>query len=187
MNDHIISSRRIFRGWMNFDLVTAKLAGEVVERAFVEHPSGAVVLAFDPSRRVAFVVQQTRLAVLREDKAPLWEPAGGGTEGEDPEDTARREALEEVGLNLRHLELIGRAWITPSSSTERVSFYLAEYGADDREDEGGGADGENEDLHIAEVPLTDLWASVERGEFVDMKLMMLLQALKLRRPELFGS
>jgi hypothetical protein len=77
--------------------------------------------------------------------------------------------------------------MTPSSSTERVDLFLGEYRAGSKVAEGGGAQGELEDLDIREEPLARLWSALEAGALTDAKLFMLLQALRLRRPELFGA
>ena len=38
---------------------------------------------------------------------------------------------------------------------------------------------------MIEARLSDLWADLEAGRLADMKLALLLQALRLRRPALF--
>jgi hypothetical protein len=62
---------------------------------------------------------------------------------------------------------------------------LAEYRAEDRIGAGGGAADEIETIDAREEPLADLWDEAVSGRVGDAKLFMLLQALRLRRPELF--
>jgi len=38
---------------------------------------------------------------------------------------------------------------------------------------------------VVEVPLAELWATVEAGEILDLKTLALILALRARRPELF--
>lgn len=183
--DEIHDSNVLFEGWLKVLLVRAKLSGEETNRIIIEHPSGSTVLAYDTDRRVAFTVRQTRLPVLHLMAQTLVEAVAGVAEDESAEDTARRECLEEVGVNLRHLEEVGYVWMTPSTTTERVHLFLGEYGLADRVSSGGGAEGEMEHLEIGEVQLSELWESAERGVLTDGKLFMLLQALRIKRPDLF--
>lgn len=52
--------------------------------------------------------------------------------------------------------------------------------------EGGGADGEFEQITVHEVELDDLRAMVLAGALIDAKTLVLAQALLLRRPGLWG-
>jgi len=185
MADSILSSRRLFTGWLNLLLLRVHLGGREEDRPVIEHPSGSAVLVYDPARRVALTVRQTRTPVLMLDHPCLAEPVAGVAEDESAADTARREAEEEVGVRLREVEKVGLAWMTPSSSTECVHLFLAEYAQGDRVSEGGGAPDENEQLDVREEALSALWAEVESGATTDAKLLLLLQALRIRRPDLF--
>ncbi|MGA3064725.1 MAG: NUDIX hydrolase [Methylocystis sp.] len=98
---------------------------------------------------------------------------------------ARREALEEAGLQLRSLERIATVWTMPGISTERMTLYLAAYGLEDRIAEGGGVSAEHENISVVEIGLGDLAKLMDAGELVDMKTLALTQALKMRYPELF--
>ncbi|MBW8784720.1 MAG: NUDIX hydrolase [Novosphingobium sp.] len=184
-DDRITATETLHRGWMNVLRVQAHLGGEDVSRILVEHPSGAAVLAYDPERKVAMTVRQTRLPLLHSGQSPLDEAVVGVTEDEPPEQTAIRECREETGIRLHEVELVGHVWMTTSSTTERVHLFLGRYTSADRLGPGGGADGEIEELELAERPLSDLWACAASGALMDSKLFMLLQALRIRRPELF--
>lgn len=185
--DQVIRVVQLYEGWMNFLVAHVHLSGQEVERPMVEHPSGSTVLAYDPERRVAFTVRQTRVPLLRIGMAPLAEAVAGVTEDETPAETALRECEEEIGVRLRKLEPVAHVWITPSTTTEKVHLFLGEYRRDDRLAEGGGAHDEVEDLDVREEPLSGLWSSAELGEIMDAKLFMLLQALRIRQPDLFGA
>jgi nudix-type nucleoside diphosphatase (YffH/AdpP family) len=117
----------------------------------------------------------------------LLEAPAGILDEDDPGDCARREAHEEVGLNLRALEPLGAAWPCPGMSTERIHLFLAPYGQDDRIGAGGGLAEEHEDIEVVEMPLSKLWAMVEQGEVLDLKTLFLVQALRIRRPDLFDA
>ena len=186
MADEILSERTIHKGWLNLKMATVRLKeGEIVEREIVEHPSGAAVLAYDPERRVAMLISECRPPVLREGFEQIMEVIAGALDGDDPEVCARREALEEGGLRLRVLERVAETWATPATSTERVTSFLAAYSRADRVSAGGGLDEEAEHLRVREVALAELCRQADAGEILDAKTLLLVQALRLRKPTLF--
>jgi nudix-type nucleoside diphosphatase (YffH/AdpP family) len=185
MNDAILDTRRLFQGWMDLLMLRIRLNGKEEERPLLAHPSGSAVLAYDPDRRVAMTVLQTRAALLHCGAPAVTEVVAGVAERDDFAQAALREAEEEVGLRLQRLDPVGAVWMNPSSSTERVHLFLAEYTPADRVSEGGGLEEENERLKVREMPLDALWQSLNAGHLVDAKTLLLVQALRLRRPELF--
>lgn len=91
-------------------------------------------------------------------------------EDESAAKTARRECREEIGVELPSIELVGRVWMTPSTTTERVHLFLGDYRASDKVTKGGVAEGELENLDVREEARSDLWAALERGEITDATL-----------------
>ena len=168
-------------------MLTLRLNGVEQDRPLVDHPSGSAVLPYDPARGVALTVAQTRGAVLFAGAQPLIEVIAGVAEDDDFAVTAQREAKEEAGVRLTDLQRVAAVWMEPSTSTERVHLYLSQYRAGDRTDEGGGLPEENERLAVLERPLTELWDEVTSAEYADAKTLLLLQALRLRHPELFAK
>jgi 8-oxo-dGTP pyrophosphatase MutT (NUDIX family) len=98
---------------------------------------------------------------------------------------ARREAMEETGVALGPLEPVGGYWSSPGISTERMWLFLAPYAAADRRGAGGGIAEEHEGIEVLEVGLDELGRRLDEGRIDDMKTLALVQALKLRRPDLF--
>jgi nudix-type nucleoside diphosphatase (YffH/AdpP family) len=179
---------RAYQGYSAIDLVTVRLADGSELRREVEHHGYAVsVLPYDPEHKVAMLVRQFRAPVkLVTGADDLLEPPAGMIDGADSaEETVRREAIEEVGLKLGALEFVAAAWPSPGVSTETMSMYLAEYTAKDRIASGGGLDNEQENITVLETRLADLADLGKDGAVVDMKLLVLIQALKLKRPDLF--
>lgn len=185
MTDELIGTRLVREGWFNVVTVRARIGGEEIERDMIEHPSGAAVLPYDAERGVALMIMQTRPPVLACGEGPMIEVVAGALDGDEPGDCARREAMEEGGVRLTRLEHVAQVWPTPASSTERVDYFLAAYTRPDRIGEGGGLDEEQEHLRVCEVPLEDLWRRAAAGELRDAKTLTLVQALRLRHPELF--
>ena len=98
-----------------------------------------------------------------------------------------REAVEETGLGLSNLEPVATAWPSPGVSAERSSLFLAAYGASDRVAAGGGLASEHEAISVVELPLARLAEMADDGRLADLKTLTLVLALRLRRPELFGT
>ena len=177
-----------YAGWLSLSLVSIRMAdGRVMRREVVEHGKATAVLAYDPERRMAMLVRQLRVPVYMTagDDTLLEAIAGMLDDGTDAPTTARREAMEEAGLRLGELELVAHAWPSPGMLTERLSLFLAPYGASDRVGAGGGLAEEHEEIEVVEMPLGELAAMVDRGEIYDMKTLILVQTLRLRKPELF--
>ena len=124
--------------------------------------------------------------MFAEEATYLHECPAGRLDAEDAEEEVRREALEEVGVRLTDLEFVVDGWSMASVSTERIKLYLAAYGATERVSEGGGLEEENEAIQVIEMPLAELAGRARDGRLTDMKTMLLVLALKDRRPELFG-
>lgn len=177
----------LYQGWTTLYLATIRTAdGQEIKREIEDHGAAVGALPYDPDRRVALLIRQMRVPALHEaGESDLLEcPAGLLDEG-TPEDNMLRELCEEVGLNIRRLEAVTVAWTTPGLSTERIHLFLPPYAPEDRSGAGGGLASEHEDITAEEVPLVDLAAMADDGRLADMKTLLLVQTLRLRRPELF--
>src|ERR1051326_7917981 len=141
MSVEILDKKTVHDGWAKYSVLTVRLpGGETANRELEEQGPAVAVLPYDAARRTAILVRQFRAPVLAAVGEPsMMEAIAGLTDGEAPEDAARREALEETGLRLGALEKVGCLWTMPGLSTERMHLYLAPYGSGDRVGEGGGA------------------------------------------------
>lgn len=186
--ERIVRLEPLYSGYSKlFQATLRQDDGREVVQQIEDHGRAAAVLAYDPDRRVALVVKVARPAVVHAGETRrMLEPVAGMIEDEESaEQTARREALEEAGVSLSSLEPVGRVFSSPGVSTETLALFLAPFSAGDRRGAGGGAPGENEQVAAFELTLAELWRQVEAGEVADLKLLTLLQALRLRRPEVF--
>jgi nudix-type nucleoside diphosphatase (YffH/AdpP family) len=170
--------------------VTVRLAdGTVLHREIEDHGRAVGVLPIDPARKVATLVEQLRppMLVARGISTSCEIPAGLQEEDETPEACARREVIEECGLQIQDLQLVTTAWTMPGVSTEQISLFLGMYGETDRVSNGGGLDHEHENITVVEYPLATLAEMADAGTLTDMKTFLLVQTLRLRRPDLFSS
>lgn len=177
----------LHEGWSTFSVARFRLpGGAVVSREIEDHGRAVCVLPYDPERRVALLVSQFRPPTfVAFGETALLEVPAGLLDEDDPQEGARREALEEVGVSLRALEPVVSGWTMPGISTERMDMFLGAYGASDRVADGGGVADEHENITVLEVPLAELARLSATGGLTDVKTMLLALALQLRHPELF--
>ncbi len=178
----------VYQGWSTLMVATlAAPGGQPFRREIEHHGRAACVLPYDPERRCALLVNLPRAPVIWAGGPPeLLEAPAGLVENEDPEETAVREALEEVGVRLGRLEAVGSPYTCPGVSSERIDLFLAQYTAADRVAEGGGAEGEDEHITVEEAPLALVWSWVEQRRIEDLKTLAVVLALRVRRPDLFA-
>jgi nudix-type nucleoside diphosphatase (YffH/AdpP family) len=188
MTPTIVQQTVIHQGWGRYLLLQVDLGdGEQVQYQMDDHGSAACVLPYDAERRMATLVRLCRTGPLFKGEPPylIEAPAGIIDAGETGAAAARREAMEETGLRLDGLEPVARAWASPAISTERIDLFLAPVTAADRIARGGGLAAEHERIEVLDMPLAELWRRAEAGEIHDLKTLVLVYALRARRPELF--
>ncbi len=152
---------------------------ETLLREVHDHGHGAAVLPYDRARGTVLLARQFRLpAYLSGGDGMLIEACAGLLDGGDPEACARREAEEELGYRVGNLRQVASTFMSPGAITERLTMFLADYGASSRIGAGGGHIHEGEDIEVLEMPLADAWRMVLDGRIADAKTVMLLQFLK---------
>jgi nudix-type nucleoside diphosphatase (YffH/AdpP family) len=116
--------------------------------------------------------------MLAETAAGLLDPRDDG----DPAAAIRREAAEELGVEVGELEHVFDVWMSPGSVTERLHFYAAPYTPADRTGAGGGLPEDGEDIEVLELPFDEALEQIHTGGIADAKTIMLLQWAALRGP-----
>jgi 8-oxo-dGTP pyrophosphatase MutT (NUDIX family) len=119
-----VSEEELLRAWL-FRVDRLHLldpAGEAFDRIVVRHPGAVTVVPVHDDGTVT-LVRQYRAAV---DDQVLEIVAGTrDQDGEEPEDTARRELAEEAGLEATRWELLIGTWNSPGVSDQHTLVYLA--------------------------------------------------------------
>ncbi|MBD8583621.1 NUDIX domain-containing protein [Frigoribacterium sp. CFBP 8766] len=153
------------------------------QRETYDRGNGATILLVDPARDTVLLTRQFRFPAYVNDHPDgmLVEAAAGLLDEDDPETAIRREASEELGVEVGELTHVLDAYMSPGSVTERVHFYAAEYSPVDRTSAGGGVADEGEEIEVLELPFAEALAMVDDGGIVDGKTIMLLQWAALRR------
>ena len=113
-----------------YDLAFRRFDGamsETVNRAVFVTGDAATVLPYDPRRDRVLLIEQFRAGPFARGAVNPWllEPIAGRIDpGETPEETVRREALEEAGLALGALHLVGRYYPTPAAKSEFLHSFV---------------------------------------------------------------
>ncbi len=146
---------------------------EVMNRGALMVGHAAVVLPYDPIRDEVLLVEQFRAATfIAGEKRPwMWEPVAGLIDpGETPEQAARREAVEEAGIELDQLESVGRTYSSSGSLGELVYMFVG-VGCLDQTSQGGGMISEGEDIRRQILSYDRLMEGVDAGIYQDMPLV----------------
>jgi len=159
-----LTHQRIFDGKVfDVDRDTVRMPnGREVPVDVVRHPRSVVLLPVPEPGHIV-LVRQYRYPVNRS----LWElPAGSLDPGEEPEQAARRECHEEIGLVPSTVVRLAALYPTPGYCDEEMIFFrvsgLAESGEPAKVDE-------DEDIEARVFSLRDAREMVRSGEIVDMK------------------
>jgi nudix-type nucleoside diphosphatase (YffH/AdpP family) len=152
------------------------------EREAYDRGNGAVILLHNRERGTIILTRQFRLPtfVNGNPDGMLLELPAGLLDDDDPATAIRREAEEETGYRIKDVKEVFSAYMSPGSVTERLHFFTASYSAADRVSQGGGHEGEGEDIEVVEVTLKDALAMIERGGIIDAKTIMLIYHAALK-------
>jgi len=139
---------------------------------------GVVPVVFDAEGNPSVVlVTQYRPAL---EEVIIEIPAGmRDVDGEDTAEVARRELIEEAGLEAGSLELLGANHPTAGMTDSLTTIYLATDCTPVPTDRQGP---EEQHMEVLHVPLADALAMIERGEILDAKTIigLLLTDRRLR-------
>ena len=164
-----LESERVFKGKVfSVDRDRVRMPnGRTVTVDVVRH-SRSVVLVPVPEPGKMILVRQYRYAV----NAFLWElPAGSVDEGESPEEAARRECHEEIGLVPSTVVRLGAMYPTPGYCDEEMVFFRLS--GLEKTDEQAAVD-EDEDIEVKVFELRDVREMILHGEIQDMKTLVAL-------------
>ncbi|WP_299999825.1 NUDIX domain-containing protein [uncultured Cedecea sp.] len=151
------------------------------QREAYDRGNGAVILLYNRQKRTVVLTRQFRLpAFINGHNGFLIEAAAGLLDNASPEARIVAEAEEETGYRVNRVEKVMEAYMSPGSVTEKLYFFIAEYGERDRHNAGGGLTEEGEDIEVLEWPLERAMSAIASGEIMDGKTIMLLQYLTLK-------
>ena len=153
--DRLILQHELFDGGMGKELV----------RERVTRKNAVAVLPYDPIRDEVVLVEQFRVGALENDNNPwLIEIIAGLVEdGEEHEEVARREAIEEANCKLEDLHYVTSFYPTPGGFAEVSHVYI---GKTDTTGLGGicGLSDEGEDIRVHIVSPSKAFEMLNNGK-----------------------
>ena len=152
---------------------------------FVRGPAVGV-LPYDPALDCILQVEQFRVGAMNRSASPWISELVAGIidkPDENPEDVARREALEEAGIDIAEMEAVAEYYSSPGGSDEY--FYLF-CGRADLSAAGGfyGLAEEGEDIHAKVISFADAMAMLDAGQIDNAHSLIALQWLRIHRDAL---
>ena len=183
----ILKDETLSKNWYHLRNVTfnyTMASGQTVKmkREVYDRGNGAAILLWDRARDVVVLVRQFRMPAHQNGHDGwLLEVPAGLLDGDHPEEAIRREAMEETGYRVGAPRLLYRAFMSPGAVTETIDFFAADIAAGDRIAEGGGVEGEHEDIEVVELGLDAALRMIAEGGICDAKTIMLLQWAELER------
>lgn len=151
-----------------------------MRREIFERGHAAVLLPYDPVRDEIVLIEQIRIAAYDTSDTPwlLELVAGMIEEGETVEDVARREAVEEAGLEVGRTKTFMSYLASPGGTSERLSLLVGEVDATQAKGIHGLVD-ENEDIRVHVVSREQAYQWVEEGKIDNAASVIALQWLQL--------
>jgi nudix-type nucleoside diphosphatase (YffH/AdpP family) len=158
---------------------------EEIIRLNLDRGDSVATLVHEIDRDCVIFTEQFRYPAY--EKGPGWIleiPAGIVEPNEDPQESARREVLEEIGYSTGSLQPITTVYVSPGGSSERIHIFYVPVTQTDKLSNGGGVASEGEDIRIVRIPTIEAFKMVVDGEIVDAKTVLAMQWLRLeRRPK----
>lgn len=165
----------------SFDLQNNNGEWESLTREAYDRGNGATILLYNKQNKTVVLTNQFRLPtyVNGNKDGMLIEACAGLLDLDNPEQCIKRETEEETGYRITKVEKVFEVYMSPGSVTEILYFFTGEYTSDMKVSEGGGAEGESENITVLELDFDEAYAMIKTGEIKDAKTIMLLQYAKL--------
>lgn len=161
--------------------------GPVLTRELFVRHDAVCVLPYDPQRDEVVLIEQFRVGAMDAGVNPwlLELVAGLIDKDEEPEEVARREAVEEAGLTLGALWPVSQYLPSPGGSNELVHLFV---GRCDSSAAAGihGLEEEGEDIRVHVLAFEEALQAVRDGRINNAASMLALQWLALNRAEVRG-
>jgi len=163
------------RGVLQFERFDGTLSPEVTRYSFSKWDAVAI-LVYHKERDAYILVKQMRYPPTHHGINPWLTEivAGGISPGEDEEDAAYREVIEEVGYKPITIRRITRFYVSPGIMSERITLFYAEVNESTKLNDGGGLTDEDEDIELVWIPKSSALEWVAQQEIGDSKTIVAL-------------
>ncbi|MCZ2721227.1 NUDIX domain-containing protein [Marinomonas sp. 15G1-11] len=187
----IIKEEALYNGFFKMKKVTLKhrlfnggWSGNI-EREMMVRGDAVCVLLYDPRKDKVLLIEQFRACAVKHVSPWLLELVAGMVEdGESNEEVARRESLEEAGVEVLRLEWMLNFVPSPGGLVEYLKMYVGEFDSNKVNlEKSYGLQGENEDIRLhlfdADVAIALLKTNIDNASTI-----MGLQWLALNKQDL---
>jgi ADP-ribose pyrophosphatase len=164
---------KVEEAYLQFEKFDGKMS-DTVRRFSLERGNSVAVLTFNRHTNKLILISQFRYPTYKNGHGWTIETIAGMIDpGESPEETARREAEEETGLNVSTLEHITTFYPSPGGTSELIFLYYSEVsGQPTKRDNAGGIISEGEDIMSLEISLEQALEKIKTGEIMDAKTII---------------
>lgn len=147
---------------------------KTVTRETYDRGNGATILLFNRERGTLLLTRQFRFPayVNGSDDGMLVEACAGLLDTQSPEEAIRREAEEELGVQVGEVQKVLETYMSPGSVTEKLFFFAGEYDLPGSKLTGNYDEGE--DIEVIELTLAEALGWVDDGRIQDAKTIILL-------------
>jgi len=189
LNVEIIDSTTAYSGFLSIKKIRLRhrlYNGEmspIITRELMERGQAVAVLLYDPQLDAVVMVEQFRIgAIDDENSAWLLELVAGVIEdGEQPEEVARRESMEEANCPLQQLELISNYYVSPGGCTEKIYIYFAQIDSQGLHGTIAGLATESEDIRVKVLPWHEVEKMLEVGTINNAAAIIGLRWLQIQK------
>ncbi|KAA1244795.1 NUDIX domain-containing protein [Aquimarina sp. RZ0] len=166
-----------------FDYIKDDLKEERHTREVYDHGDGASVLLYNLNKRTVVLTRQFRLPTHLNgtESGMSIEVCAGSLDGDNPEECAKREVLEETGYLVPDVERVLEAYASPAVMTELAYLFIAAYTDEMKITVGGGLKEEQEHIEVLEMSFEKAFEMLRTGEIRDARTIMLLQHFKITK------
>ena len=189
----IIEKNTVFKGFFQLDQIRLKHRlfeggwSDVMSREIFERGHAVAVLPYDPIRDEIVLIEQFRPGAYTaldyewfESETSPWLTecvAGIIEKGEKPIEVARREMIEETGLEITNLTKIFHYLVSPGGSSESVFLFC---GKVDSTNASGvfGMTGEHENIRVFSISKKEAFNLLDQGMITNAMTIIGLQWLK---------
>ena len=178
----ILDKKNIHDGFFKMNEVTLKYKkyngdwSNEIKRELFGGAQVSAVLPYDPINKKIVLIQQFRPGTISKDNQNYLDEIVAGIidSGETPEDTAKRECLEETGCEVNNLRLIQGYYPAPGSSESFFHLYVGEVVAPKKEIIKG-LESENEDILVKSYSFEQVKEKMENNKILNGLTLIALQ------------
>lgn len=187
----IVDRKRVYDGFYQLDQIKLKhelfdggLSAEIKRELMVRHDAVCVLL-FDPVNDLYLFTEQFRIGALNEDRTWLFELVAGLIDKDEvPAEVARREAIEEAGVELGKMKFISQYLPSPGGTQEKVYLYVAQADLQGIDGSVHGLEEEGEDIRVHVMPCDQAYQLMNDGQMNNPASMIALMWMQLNKQSL---